>query len=220
MLERIERRLDELEDGPQAKRRRRADVTETRNSIDDIWGPRTPHASGSWPVRVDERTRRRGRALGALGLRLCSTGCGMDVGVAGGRIVGVRGRADDRVNRGRLGPKGLHGWEANTSDERLTHAADPPRRPARARHAGTRRWTHRPPLKDDDREIRPRLAWRSTTRAAVPRGVLHPRDDRGGGRSARRTSTATPGSAPRRPRGPASSPSGPTARPARTQTST
>ena len=44
---------------------------------------------------------------------LCSTGCGLDVGVAGGRIVGVRGRAGDRVNHGRLGPKGLHGWEAN-----------------------------------------------------------------------------------------------------------
>lgn len=36
-----------------------------------------------------------------------------------GRIIGVRGRADDHVNRGRLGPKGLHGWEANNSADRL-----------------------------------------------------------------------------------------------------
>ena len=27
----------------------------TRDSIQDIWGARTPHA-GQWPVRVDERT--------------------------------------------------------------------------------------------------------------------------------------------------------------------
>ena len=36
-------------------------------------------------------------------------------------LVGVRGRAEDRVNRGRLGPKGLHGWAANHSPDRLTH---------------------------------------------------------------------------------------------------
>jgi ferredoxin-nitrate reductase len=43
----------------------------------------------------------------------------MDIGVKDGRIVGVRGRAVDRVNHGRLGPKGLHGWEANASPDRL-----------------------------------------------------------------------------------------------------
>lgn len=44
----------------------------------------------------------------------------MDIGVKDGRIVGVRGRTDDRVNRGRLGPKGLHGWKANAARDRLT----------------------------------------------------------------------------------------------------
>lgn len=34
--------------------------------------------------------------------------------------MGVRGRAVDAVNHGRLGPKGLHGWEANNSPDRLT----------------------------------------------------------------------------------------------------
>ncbi|WP_245856746.1 molybdopterin oxidoreductase family protein [Actinoalloteichus hoggarensis] len=51
---------------------------------------------------------------------LHSNGDGMQLGVARGRIVGVRGRADDRVNHGRLDPKGLYGWQANGSRDRLT----------------------------------------------------------------------------------------------------
>jgi ferredoxin-nitrate reductase len=51
---------------------------------------------------------------------LCSVGCALDIGVKANRIVGVRGRATDRVNRGRLGPKGLHGWQANHHPDRLT----------------------------------------------------------------------------------------------------
>ncbi|MFP5070978.1 molybdopterin oxidoreductase family protein [Pseudonocardia nantongensis] len=50
---------------------------------------------------------------------LCSNGCGLDIAVADDEIVGVRGRADDRVNRGRLGPKGLYGWQGQSRD-RLT----------------------------------------------------------------------------------------------------
>lgn len=38
-----------------------------------------------------------------------SNGCGLDIGVKDGKVVGVRGRATDRVNKGRLGPKGLNG---------------------------------------------------------------------------------------------------------------
>ncbi len=37
----------------------------------------------------------------------------MDIAVKDGKVVGVRGRATDRVNKGRLGPKGLHGCVAN-----------------------------------------------------------------------------------------------------------
>jgi anaerobic selenocysteine-containing dehydrogenase len=40
--------------------------------------------------------------------------------VKGDRIVGVRGIGTDRVNHGRLGPKGLHAWVANHSRDRLT----------------------------------------------------------------------------------------------------
>ena len=50
---------------------------------------------------------------------LCSNGCGLEIAVAGGRIAGVRGSAHDRVNRGRLGPKGLYGWQGE-QHERLT----------------------------------------------------------------------------------------------------
>jgi anaerobic selenocysteine-containing dehydrogenase len=49
-----------------------------------------------------------------------SNGDGLDIAVKDGRIVGVRGRADDRVNHGRLDPKDLFGWQANASADRLT----------------------------------------------------------------------------------------------------
>ena len=91
----------------------------TRDAIADVWGPRTPQ-DGVWPVRVDERTLATPERWVQSVCVLCSLGCGMDVGVADGRIVGVRGRATDRVNHGRLGPKGLHGWQANDTADRLT----------------------------------------------------------------------------------------------------
>jgi len=51
---------------------------------------------------------------------LCSNGCGCEIAVRDGQIVGVRGRAEDAINRGRLGPKGLYGsWQWNGPD-RLT----------------------------------------------------------------------------------------------------
>ena len=58
----------------------------------------------SWPTRVDEH---------------------LADGVSGERVdrwvlVGVRGRAIDRVNHGRLDPKDLFGWQANAAPDRLT----------------------------------------------------------------------------------------------------
>src|ERR1700712_3959408 len=93
-------------------------MTITRDSIQDIWGARTPH-DGHWPVRVDEHTTEEPDRWVQSACVLCSNGCGLDIGIKDGRIVGVRGRADDVVNKGRLGPKGLHGWEANHSADRL-----------------------------------------------------------------------------------------------------
>ncbi len=93
---------------------------ETRNSIEDIWGARTPYAGeGQWPVRVDEHVDEEPERWVHSCCVLCANGCALDIGVKNGRIVGVRGRADDRVNRGRLGPKGMYGWRANHSPDRL-----------------------------------------------------------------------------------------------------
>jgi len=52
---------------------------------------------------------------------ICSLGCGLEIGTANGRIVGVRGRIDDPVGRGRLGPKGLNQWYANGHSARALH---------------------------------------------------------------------------------------------------
>jgi ferredoxin-nitrate reductase len=90
-----------------------------RDAIADVWGPRTPY-HGTWPVREDLHVVETvDRWVPGVCL-LCSTGCGLDVGVHDGRIVGVRGRPNDRVNHGRLGPKGLYGWQANHAPDRLT----------------------------------------------------------------------------------------------------
>ena len=99
-----------------------ARIDETRDSITDIWGERTPYyGTHQWPVRVDERTSEKPDKWVQSACVMCSNGCGMDIGVKDGRIVGVRGRAVDRVNKGRLGPKGLHSYVANHSSDRLTH---------------------------------------------------------------------------------------------------
>ncbi|MDB5380791.1 MAG: narB 1, partial [Rhodospirillales bacterium] len=96
-------------------------MSTTRDSIADIWGARTPHGPGDeWPVRVDEQVGEQPERWVQAGCVLCSNGCGCDIGVKDGRIVGIRGRAVDVVNKGRLGPKGLNGWQANGSRDRLT----------------------------------------------------------------------------------------------------
>jgi anaerobic selenocysteine-containing dehydrogenase len=93
--------------------------------IADPWGERTPYSRGSeWPERLDGRL--------AAGVEedevewflsasiLHSNGDEIDIAVKDGRIVGVRGDRNSRVNRGRLGPKDLFGWQANASPDRLT----------------------------------------------------------------------------------------------------
>ena len=94
--------------------------------IADPWGERTPFARGAeWPIRVDHvlaegvEEKDVGRWVQSACV-LCSNGCGLDIAVNDGRIVGVRGREGDRINHGRLGPKGLYGWQANHSPDRLT----------------------------------------------------------------------------------------------------
>lgn len=105
-----------------------------RDPIADPWGAMTPVGlptdgsaatgrSRSWRPRVDSHLTVEPdlveRWLPSACL-LYSNGCGLEIAVAGGRMVGVRGLASDRVNHGRLGPKGLLGWQANGSPDRLT----------------------------------------------------------------------------------------------------
>ncbi|HEX8741804.1 MAG TPA: molybdopterin oxidoreductase family protein [Thermoleophilaceae bacterium] len=94
--------------------------------IAEPWGERTPYArGGDWPERVDMHLE-PGVEPGDVDAwvqsasLLHSNGDAMDIAVKDGRIVGVRGRAGDRVNRGRLDPKDLYGWQANGSPDRLT----------------------------------------------------------------------------------------------------
>lgn len=94
--------------------------------IANPWGGRTPYGPGeAWPVRVDAhlaegvRPEDVERWVPSASI-LHSNGDGIDIAVAGGRIVGVRGRGTDRVNHGRLDPKDLYGWQANHSPDRLT----------------------------------------------------------------------------------------------------
>ena len=95
--------------------------------IADIWGSRTPHPRGTvWPARVDEfvdpsvpvdEVDRWVRSACVL----CSNGCGCEIAVKDGAMVGIRGVATDVVNHGRLGPKGLYGsWPWASSPDRLT----------------------------------------------------------------------------------------------------
>jgi anaerobic selenocysteine-containing dehydrogenase len=92
--------------------------------IADPWGARTPYAAGDeWPQRVDQHLTVEEDAVDRwvrTASVLHSNGDAFDLAVADGRIVGVRGHADDRVNRGRLDVKDLYGWQANNSRDRLT----------------------------------------------------------------------------------------------------
>jgi hypothetical protein len=79
--------------------------------IAEPWGSRTPYDAGEpWPTRVDRYlvdglTEDEVDRWVQSATILHSNGDGLDIAVKDDRIVGVRGRAVDRVNRGRLGPR-------------------------------------------------------------------------------------------------------------------
>ncbi|GAA1447788.1 nitrate reductase [Nocardiopsis tropica] len=98
----------------------------SRDRIAEPWGSRTPYGPGQeWPVRVDGHlaegvTPDQVERWVQSATVLHSNGDALDIAVRGDRVVGVRGRAADRVNRGRLGPKDLFGWQAGNAEDRLT----------------------------------------------------------------------------------------------------
>ncbi len=93
--------------------------------IANPWGERTPFGRDEeWPVRVDQFLEdsvdeEDVDAWVQTASILHSNGDALDIAVKDGRIAGVRGRGVDRVNKGRLGPKDLFGWQANNSEDRL-----------------------------------------------------------------------------------------------------
>jgi anaerobic selenocysteine-containing dehydrogenase len=104
----------------------RSKALRTLDRIADPWGTRTPYGRGeSWPVRVDQFLEAGisedevERWVQTASLHH-SNGDALDLAVKDGRIVGVRGRAEDRVNRGRVDPKDLFVWQAYHSSDRLT----------------------------------------------------------------------------------------------------
>ena len=92
----------------------------TRDSVEDIWGSRTGY-KGEWPSRIDVQYDEEPEKWVQSACVMCSNGCGMDIGVKNGKIVGVRGREVDRVNKGRLGPKGMTAWKSLTHPDRLKY---------------------------------------------------------------------------------------------------
>jgi anaerobic selenocysteine-containing dehydrogenase len=94
--------------------------------IAEPWGARTPYGRGErWPERVDSYlvdgvTPESVDHWVQSAAVLHSNGDGLDIAVTDGHMVGVRGRAIDRVNHGRLDTKDLFGWQANASPDRLT----------------------------------------------------------------------------------------------------
>lgn len=100
-------------------------MTET-DRIAHPWGARAGFGAGDpWPARVDQRLTdgveadEVDRWVQSASV-LHSNGDGMDIAVQDERIVGVRGRAQDRINHGRLDPKDFYGWQAMRSPDRLT----------------------------------------------------------------------------------------------------
>lgn len=86
--------------------------------------PRTGRGE-TWPIRVDEHLGDGvsaddiDRWVGTAAV-LHSNGDGLEVAVNDGKLAGIRGRAEDRVNHGRVDPKDLFGWQANHAPDRLT----------------------------------------------------------------------------------------------------
>jgi ferredoxin-nitrate reductase len=93
--------------------------------IKEPWGKRTPFGPGEeWPIRVDQFleggvSEDDVDSWVQTASILHSNGDALDIAVKDGRIVGVRGRGADRVNKGRVDPKDLFGWQANNSRDRL-----------------------------------------------------------------------------------------------------
>jgi anaerobic selenocysteine-containing dehydrogenase len=77
-----------------------------RARVADVWGARRPHPRGTdWSPRVDLEladglTEDEVDSWVGSACVHCSNGCGCDIAVKDGRMVGIRGRAGNGVNHG------------------------------------------------------------------------------------------------------------------------
>ena len=182
---RLERfhRANTLKKGSRKMTRNAGKYVATADRISEPWGARTPYGQGeTWPTRVDQYLAEGvteedvdAWVQSAAILHLHSNGDGLDIAVKDGRIVGVRGRAEDCINHGRVNPRDLFGWQANRSPDRLTRPLV--RRGGRlelGRSDGPYRGTFPTVL---GRQGSPQFRLLHF-RTALFRGVLHPRGDR------------------------------------------
>ncbi|KAE8327547.1 hypothetical protein BDV39DRAFT_192740 [Aspergillus sergii] len=86
-----------------------ASTYETRDSIQDVYGDRTPYKH-EWPTRYDMRVLDTPDKWVQSACVLCSNGCGLDIGVKDGRVVGMNGSFGT-----------FHSWESIHHPDRLKH---------------------------------------------------------------------------------------------------
>ncbi|KAE8137849.1 hypothetical protein BDV38DRAFT_271133 [Aspergillus pseudotamarii] len=87
-----------------------ASTYESRDSIQDAYGGRTPYKH-EWPTRLDMRVLDTPDKWVQSACVLCSNGCGLDIGVKDGRVVG----------RDKWLTWDIYSWESIHHLERLTH---------------------------------------------------------------------------------------------------
>jgi anaerobic selenocysteine-containing dehydrogenase len=78
-----------------------------------------PRATTRWKFSLQERAMRSDTTHHYRICPLCEACCGLDVQVADGRVVGIRGRADDVFSQGYLCPKGYALKDLHEDPDRL-----------------------------------------------------------------------------------------------------
>ncbi|KAE8420222.1 hypothetical protein BDV36DRAFT_306935 [Aspergillus pseudocaelatus] len=87
-----------------------ASTYESRDSIQDVFGDRTPYKH-EWPTRFDMRVLDTPDKWVQSACVLCSNGCGLDIGVKDGRVVG----------RNKWLTWDIYSWESIHHPDRLKH---------------------------------------------------------------------------------------------------
>ena len=142
--------------------------------IVDPWGARTPYPrGGDWPVRVDEHADGSVEQWVQSACVLCSHGCGLEIGVRDGRIVGVRGRGERPRQPRSARPEGPVRLAGEQRGGPAAASARAPRRRAARGELGRGDGSRRRALAGAARDEGQRRARLLHERPAVHRGLLH-----------------------------------------------